>query len=157
MFCIPVGITVLSCWAENCSLENWHCEDDKWTWEIAYDREKFRWLLVWLWFTLLSIKSLQFSFWFPLLVTFLLLLFICYKRKMQTIAFWHPRYPFIPCWQTSLRPSSARCHQLPSWIAGRGVRSFRGYFSLIRALAKTASFNREPARPLQEGFSRSRG
>lgn len=74
------------------TLRRWH----KWTWEIAYDREKFRWLLVWLWFTLLSIKSLQFSFWFPLLVTFLLLVFICYKRKMQTIAFWHPRYPFIP-------------------------------------------------------------
>lgn len=38
--------------------------------------------------------------------------------------------PFHSCWQTSLRPSSARCYQLPSWIAGRGVRSFRGYFPL---------------------------
>lgn len=85
MYCMPVGVTVLSCWAENCSLENWHHEDDiNEHGEIAYDRIKFRWLLVWLWFMLLSIKSLQFLFWFQLLVMFLLLVFICYLKKKKS-------------------------------------------------------------------------
>lgn len=104
MFCMPVGITVLSCWAENCSLKNWHCKDD------IKEHEK------------LPVRNIQVAF---LIHTFYKIIYISFlisiashicvawfyfclpkKRKMRTVGFWHPRYPLVPA-------SKLLCDPLP--------------------------------------------
>lgn len=111
-------------------------------------REKFRWLLVWLQFTLLSIKLLQFHFWFQSLVTFLLLVFICcLKKKNADLYLLASLLPFHACWQISLWLSSARCCQLPSWIAGGEWGTSGGIFPFL-GLSQYLLCNWEPARPL---------
>lgn len=128
MFYMPVSITVLSCWAENCSLENWHHEDDineQGELRMMFI-EKIRWVLVWLWF-MLCIKLFQFHFWFQFLVTFFLLVFLFVNLKkcrplhfgiLTVLLFLLAAFSVVIF--CTLQP-------VPSEIADRRVRSFGGY------------------------------
>lgn len=68
------------------------------------------------------------------------------KREMQTAAFWHPRYRFIPVGKLLCD----HLHGATSCLLGLSI--FRGYFSLLGALASTTSQPRACKAPVGRLF-----